>query len=150
MKNVFDKKDTQEIISRIEKLNLGSQPLWGKMSADKMLSHCKITYELIYEDKHPKPNFLLKTMLRLFVKNAIVSEKPYPKNSRTTPAFLIVEEKDFEHEKKRLIAHINKTMELGQDHFDNKESHSFGKLKKEEWNNLFYKHLDHHLRQFGV
>ena len=34
-------------------------------------------------------------------------------------------------------------------HFVNKES-IFGKLNKEEWNNRFYKHFDHHLKQFGV
>jgi hypothetical protein len=45
---------------------------------------------------------------------------------------------------------MNKTQNLGENHFDGKESHSFGKLLKGEWNNLFYKHLDHHLRQFGV
>ncbi|MCJ8164098.1 hypothetical protein MKJ04_04535 [Pontibacter sp. E15-1] len=30
------------------------------------------------------------------------------------------------------------------------ESHSFGRLSSQEWNNMFYKHLDHHLSQFGV
>ena len=72
------------------------------------------------------------------------------KNSRTAPAFLIANERDFEIEKKRLIDHLTKTQELGEDYFDNKESHSFGPLTKTEWNNLFYKHLNHHLEQFGV
>ena len=34
--------------------------------------------------------------------------------------------------------------------FEGKESNSFGPLTKGEWNNMFYKHLDHHLSQFGV
>ena len=72
------------------------------------------------------------------------------KNSRTAPAFLITDTKDFEAEKKRLINYIKKTQELGEAHFDNKESHSFGNLSKTEWNNMFYKHIDHHLTQFGV
>ena len=37
-----------------------------------------------------------------------------------------------------------------EDYFDGKESHSFGPLNKTEWNNMFYKHADHHLTQFGV
>jgi len=41
-------------------------------------------------------------------------------------------------------------LELGEAHFDKKESHSFGVLTKGEWDTMFYKHLDHHLGQFGV
>ena len=79
-----------------------------------------------------------------------MGEKPYKQNSRTAPNFLITDQREFEHEKKRLIDHINKTQQLGEAHFHGKESHSFGALDKTEWNNMFYKHLDHHLTQFGV
>ena len=89
-------------------------------------------------------------MLKTFVKNAVVSEKPYKKNGPTAPEFLIKDEKNFDTEKNRLIVYITKTQELGDNYFDNKESHSFGKLTKTEWSNMFYKHLDHHLNQFGV
>jgi len=89
-------------------------------------------------------------MLKLFVKKIVVGEKPYPKNGRTAPEFLITSEKEFEKEKNRIIKYLKKTQELGEVHFDNKASHSFGKLTKTEWNNMFYKHLDHHLTQFGV
>ena len=80
----------------------------------------------------------------------VVGKKPYKKNSRTAPAFLIKEEKDFEAEKNRIINYIEKTQQLGATHFQNKESHSFGRLTETEWNIMMYKHLDHHLRQFGV
>jgi hypothetical protein len=49
-----------------------------------------------------------------------------------------------------LINYIKRTADLGESHFDGKESRSFGKLNITEWNNMFYKHLDHHLSQFGV
>ena len=88
--------------------------------------------------------------MKLFVKNAVVNEKPYPKNSATAPAFRITSEKDFELEKIRLIEYIKKTQALGRSQFDGKESLSFGPLTAQEWNNLFYKHLNHHLSQFGV
>ncbi len=45
---------------------------------------------------------------------------------------------------------MNKTQQLGENHFDGKESHSFGALNSKEWNNMFVKHLEHHLKQFGV
>lgn len=150
MKNIFNKAESQEIIERINKLSPSTQAVWGKMNVAQMLAHCNVTYEFIYENKHPAPKGFAKLMLKLFVKNIVVNEKPYGKSSRTAPAFLIVDERVFETEKKRLIDHITKTQELGEKYFDGKESISFGPLKTQEWNNMFYKHLDHHLKQFGV
>ena len=89
-------------------------------------------------------------MLKLAVKKSVVGPKPYPQNSRTAPAFLITDKRVFETEKSRLLSYINRTAELGEKHFDGRESLSFGALSVDEWNTLFYKHLDHHLRQFGV
>lgn len=150
MKNIFDVKDTQDMINRINQLTSSTQPQWGKMSVDQMLAHLNVAYEMAYETKHAKPNFIAKFFLKLFVKSAVVSEKPYPKNGRTAPAFVITGDKDFEKEKHRLISYLEKTQKLGGAHFNNRESHSFGPLTTNEWNNLFSKHLDHHLTQFGV
>ncbi len=148
--NIFTAPVSEEIVSRIHHLSAASQPAWGKMNVAQMLAHCCVTYEMIYEDIHPKPNFLMKFILKSFVKKHVVNELPYPRNSRTAPAFLITDERDFEKEKNRLIDYIRKTQALGENHFDGKESHSFGALNKAEWNNMFYKHLQHHLTQFGV
>ncbi|KYG85800.1 hypothetical protein AWW67_00765 [Roseivirga seohaensis] len=148
MKNIFKPEVTQEVIDRINKLTPESQPLWGKMNVGQMLAHCSVTYEMIYDDTHQPPKGMMKLMLRFFVKGMVTSEKPYKKNLRTAPQFLMTTEKDFEIEKKRLIDYLSKTQELGEAHFDNKESLSFGRLSINEWNNMFYKHLDHHLSQF--
>lgn len=150
MKNIFKKEITNEVIDRINKLTPETQANWGKMSVSQMLAHCCVIYEMKFTDKHPKPNAFVKMLLKLFVKKGVVSEKPYPKNGKTAPQFIISDEREFEAEKKRLIDFINKTQELGEQHFEGKESHSFGKLSATEWNNSFYKHLDHHLTQFGV
>ena len=150
MKNLFTKPVAEEVISRIEKLTPTTKPSWGEMNASQMLAHLNVQYEMVYTDKHPKPNTFVKFMLKAFVKKAVCGTKPYAKNGRTAPQFLIKEDKNFEKEKTRLIAYINKTKELGESYFDGKESHSFGKLSKEEWNISFYKHIDHHLSQFGA
>ena len=150
VKNIFDKTVTDEIQARIEKLSPETQPLWGKMSVDQMLAHCNVSYEMAFENIHPKPNAFMKFILKMLVKNTVVSETPYKKNSSTAPAFLIKDEKNFESEKARLKAYITKAQELGATYFEGKESHSFGALTSKEWNNMFYKHLDHHLGQFGV
>ena len=150
MKNIFTKEVTEEVKTRIENLTKDTQPNWGKMSVGQMLAHCNVSYEMVYDNIHPKPNKFTRWILKSFIKNAVVSEKPYPKNGKTAPQFLITEEKDFETEKERLIGYIDKTQQLGEHHFEGKESHSFGKLTSQEWNNYFYKHLNHHLTQFGV
>jgi len=150
MPSVFNLADVSTLTDRINKLSPSSTPLWGKMAVGQMLAHCNVSYELVYTDKHPKPNAVVKFLLKAFVKNQVVGPKPYKQGSQTAPAFLIKENKDFEAEKARLIDHLNQTLQLGETHFDGKESHSFGALNIEEWNTMFYKHLDHHLRQFGV
>lgn len=151
MKNIFDKAITDEFIDRIEKLNENTEKVWGTMNVGQMLAHCNVTYELIYEgNQSPKPKGFKKFMLKALVKPIVVNEKPYKKNSRTAPDFLIKEGKDFAAEKTRLIDYMKKTQELGVNHFEGKESHSFGPLNSTEWNNMFVKHLDHHLSQFGV
>ena len=96
------------------------------------------------------PSGAKRWLLRTFLKNIVTGDKPYSKNSRTAPEFIIVGQKDFEQEKARLIGFITKTQQLGADHFEGKENFSFGPMTAQEWNGLFYKHLDHHLMQFGV
>jgi len=150
MKNIFDATISEEVIGRINQLTPESQAKWGKMNVAQMLAHCNVTYEMVYTDKHPKATGLKRFMLKLLVKNAVVNEKPYPQNSRTAPQFIISDEREFNAEKQRLIDHIRKTQKLGASHFEGKDSNSFGTLTAREWNNSFYKHLEHHLTQFGV
>ena len=150
MQNIFEASCAQSMIARINNLKADTRPQWGKMNVSQMLAHCCVAYEMSYENKHPKPGWLQRFFLKSFVKSAVVGPKPYPKNGRTAPVFIIADERNFEKEKNRLIGYIEKTQQLGANHFNQKESHSFGPLSIEEWNMMFAKHLDHHLTQFGV
>jgi SRSO17 transposase len=148
--SVFSEETSATIVARINQLRPSSAALWGKMDVAQMLAHCNVTYEMLYEDKHKKPNFLVRFILKLLVKPLVTGGKSYKKNTSTAPAFLIADKKQFEAEKTRLIAYIQRTQQLGAEHFEGLASHSFGNLTSNEWNNLFYKHLDHHFTQFGV
>jgi hypothetical protein len=150
MKNVFNQTDAAELINRINQLRPDTERRWGKMTVAQMLAHCNVSYEMVYENIHPRPGAFMKFILKNLVKQKVVGEKPFPKSSRTAPQFIIKDEKNFEQERDRLVNYITRTQQLGEAHFDGKESHSFGPLSKGEWNNMFYKHLDHHLTQFGV
>jgi hypothetical protein len=151
MENVFDVKTAQHYIDRINKLTPETEGLWGKMTVDQMLAHCNVSYEMVYEpEKHKKPGGIARFILKTFVKPKVVGDKAYSKNSPTAPQFIMTERKNFTEEKKRLIGFIQKTQQLGISAFDGKESFNFGKLKAGEWSNMFAKHLNHHLAQFGV
>lgn len=148
--NCFNEESVAQVIGRINNLTPTTKQQWGKMDVAKMLAHCNVSYEMVYDNNHKKPNAFLRAILKLAVKNKVVGDKPYPKNGQTAPQFVIKSEKDFELEKQRLTNYINKTLSLGEKEFEGKESLSFGKLTAKEWNNLFFKHMDHHLQQFGV
>ena len=150
MKNVYDPKVASELISRLGELEPETQPEWGKMNIGQMLAHVNVSYEMALEDKHPHAKGLKRILLKRLIKPSVVNEKPYKKNLHTAPAFLVTDERKFDKEKARLIAYIHMTVDRGASFFDGLPSPSFGPLTSAEWNNLFFKHIDHHFRQFGV
>lgn len=124
------------------------------MTVDQMLAHCNVPFDTVYDPEYtrenPRPNALVRKLLRLVAKPIVVGEKPYKRNMRTAPSFIIEGERDFEAERDRLVAYVKRVQADGEAAFDAKESHSFGPLTAREWSTLFYKHTDHHLQQFGV
>jgi hypothetical protein len=148
--NIFSKEVSDGIISRINNLTNETQAKWGKMNVSQMLGHCCVTYEYIYTEKHKKPGAFMRFILKTMVKKPVTNEISYKQNLRTGPDFVITDKREFEFEKKRLIEFIQRVQQEGESKFDGRNSHSFGTLNKTEWNNMFYKHLDHHLSQFGV
>lgn len=148
--DIYNEDYTLQTIDRIDKLTADTKPKWGKMSVDQMLAHLNVAYDMSFTDKYTKPNAVAKFFIKLLAKKQVVGPKPYPKNGRTAPVFVISDKRNFEAEKKKLVNYINKVKDLGKDHFEGLESHSFGALTSNEWNVLFGKHIEHHLAQFGV
>lgn len=148
--SIFEQNTNEVFFKRLEKLKNDSKPLWGKMDAPKMLAHLNVAYDLAFDRKKSKPNFFMKILIRLFVKRIVTNEKPYGNNSPTAPVFIISSNMNFEKEKSELIANIKDVQSKGQTYFEGKVNQNFGKLTAIEWNNMFYKHLDHHFRQFGI
>ena len=93
IKNIFDKEISTEIIERISKLQPDTKNIWGKMNGAQMLAHCNVTYEMVYEDKHPKSKGFKKFILKLLLRPIVIGEKTYKKNSPTAPAFVISDER---------------------------------------------------------
>ena len=151
MQNVFDAKDAQEYINRINNLTPETQRKWGKMSVDQVLAHLNVAYDLTFTpEKFPKPSFIAKFLLSKFVKPKITNEIPYKQSLPTSPVFIIADERNYEEEKAKLIGNIQRVQQLGREAFEGKENINFGKMTAQCWNNMFAKHLNHHLEQFGV
>jgi hypothetical protein len=148
--SVFNISDVSTILNRIHSLTPHSEAKWGKMNVSQMLAHLCVSYDLAYGKTVPKYNPFMKLIMRTVIKKMVTNEKTYKPNGPTAPVFVVSDQREFERERSRLIDNINETLTHGSSYFEGRENVSFGKLTAEEWNNMFYKHLDHHLRQFGV
>ena len=147
IKNLFDPIAKQEIIERINKLSLSSQRQWGKMNAAQMLAHVQLPIKIAYGTHQPKGSFLLGLIGPLF-KSKLWDEKPYKHGLPTDPTFVMADkEKDFETEKAALLDLVNRFSETA---ITSERHPVFGNLTKKNWSKATWKHLDHHLRQFGV
>ena len=149
MKSLFSDEAVAEIKTRLEKIQANQNPTWGKMSAPQMLAHCKFPLQVaLGELELEKPNMFKRLLFSLF-KSSLYDDKPWKQNIPTAKEFVVSDEKEFIKEKAELLDYINK--------FNEKKSQQnwpphpmFGEFKNDQWGKMQYKHLDHHLIQFGT
>ena len=149
--SIYTAETTAALAARIDSLTKETPALWGKMNVGQMLSHCSVPYQQILGENTDKPGKLMKWIIKTFLKNSMVNETSYKPNMPTAPTFIRVnQEFDVDAEKAKLKTYIQQIQELGPEQLSAKPSLSLGMITPQEWNNLLYKHIDHHLRQFGV
>ena len=147
IKNLFDDAVKQEITERISKLTASTQHQWGKMDVAQMLAHVQIPMGVAFGTNTVKGNWLMKLILPLF-KKALYDDKPWKQGLPTDKTFIMTgQSKDFEVEKNQLLDKINR---FSESNMINEKHPVFGKLTKEQWSKATWKHIDHHLKQFGV
>ncbi len=149
MKNLFDKPAYEEIISRMNKLSANSQQQWGKMDVAQMLAHCKEAFKVPLSESPLKRSFL-GLLIGWMIKDKLHNDVPWKHNLPTAPQFIIKDSRNFEKEKNELLSLINK-FHAGNPAVIEKIVHPmFGKFSGEQWGMAMYKHIDHHLMQFGA
>ena len=147
VKNLFDPVVKQDIIVRINKLTPESKPLWGKMNVSQMLAHLQVPIG-VADGTQKLKRTLFGRIVGPMVKSIIYNDKPFKRSLPTDPSFVMFgSEKDFETEKQKLLVMVNNFTETA---IVNETHVFFGKLTKEQWSKGTWKHLDHHLTQFGV
>jgi hypothetical protein len=150
MKSIFSKEAYQEILERLDELSPKHEAKWGKMNVNQMLKHCQKPIKLAFgEEEVKKPNFLMRLMIK-FIKPTLYNDKPWKKGLPTAKEFVIKDEKDFETEKTELKLLIKRLHESESYFKPSKQHPIFGSMKFWMWGQSAYKHLDHHLIQFGV
>ncbi len=146
MRTLHDAGPRQALLDRIETLRPDSQRQWGTMSADQMLHHLNAALEMTLGrlQAKPKPVPMPKALFKLLVINM-----PWPKGAPTAPELLARDRYDFEAERRRLrelVAEIGNKPVHG--HWTNHPV--FGPMTGRECTKLQHKHINHHLKQFGV
>ena len=153
MKDFFHPILVEETKQRILRLRPESERQWGSMTVAQTLAHCtagiKMAMGVIQAKRAPFPATLLGPLIKPLV---FRDDKPMRRNSPSSPELLSADPTKCELERERsvLIAAIDSFANQGAACCTGHRHPFFGPLKPEQWAILMYKHVDHHLRQFGV
>ena len=150
MKNLFEATRVKEVKERMALLRPDSERQWGKMNAPQAVAHCSAGLELALGDKTP-PRVFVGLLIGWIVKPlALGNDEPMRRNSPTVKDLVVRDERDLRTERERLLALIDRFAAAGPAGCTTHPHSFFGRLTPDQWAILTYKHLDHHLRQFGV
>lgn len=147
MKSLFNTNENQEIINRINSLTAASQAQWGKMNVAQAMAHCQVGLRNAYGQDSFKRGLIGILFGGLAKKSVTKNNKPFAQNLPTGKSFIVVDSRIFEEERAKLVELVK---QFRQENISTATHPFFGKMTKEEWDIIQWKHLDHHLRQFGA
>jgi hypothetical protein len=149
MKNLFERDTVDELTARVDTLQPTTQRQWGKMDVAQMMAHCAAALEMASGRINP-PRALIGRLLAPLVRSIYTNEKPFAQNYPTDKQLLVADQRDFLREQERLKVCIRGFHEGGEAACTRHPHPFFGVLSPADWGRGMYKHLDHHLRQFGA
>ena len=151
MKSLFNPKDFEEIKRRISIVSETSEPKWGRMNSAQMFRHCTKILEVgLGKIILPKRNFIIKTIGNVTKWELKIFNNGIPHNMPTFKEVKVSENCNFEKSRADLLTTLDEFLERSEK--GNLLSHHelFGRMTKYDWGFLEHKHLNHHLKQFGV
>lgn len=149
MKNLFEREAMDEVCSRIDKLQAAAPRQWGKMDVAQMMAHCSAALDMATGASN-LPRMFIGRLIGPLAKPVFVNEKPFSRGNPTAKELLVVDRRDFLREQEQLKLRIRQFHEGGEGKCTRHPHPFFGALTPYEWSRGMYKHLDHHLRQFGA
>lgn len=148
MKTIFDPAVRNELVERANRLMLQSERKWGIMRPEQSLHHINAAFQLyLGEVRSPyQGNVALSAIAKLVTFSPI----PIPRGkAKTAPLLIAGNTYDLNAEKAAFVQLIDRVVARSA----NSEwpiHPFFGKLSRDQYGKLGYKHTDHHLKQFGV
>jgi len=138
-------------IDRINRLEKDKKPRWGKMTGSQMLAHCSTSIKMAYGDIPVKfrTGKFKSAMYRFLIVDLLPFLKylPAPPEIRVGKKLQVIG--DFDTERNQLINQLTRIKETPDDFIFGPHP-IFRHMSGKKWGKLAVKHLDHHLRQFGV
>lgn len=151
MATLLDQATANEIRQRVERLTPASEALWGKMDVNQMLCHITDGIKMSTGER-PVPddsNILTRTLLKFLVVNVIQMPKNVPTMPEIDQQKQGTKPEEFAADLAEFLSYFDKIVSLPPD--APRAAHpKFGPMTHAQWGKLGFKHLDHHLRQFGV
>lgn len=148
-KNLLYQQTADSIIERAKKLKPDNKAGWGEMNATEMLLHANLCNEEIFMPVTSRRSTTFKQyLLRVIALYFAPHFKKGIKGDKQKETTGKIDNSKFEEQRERFIALIKKFPQYKQ---PITLSHiAFGNISTREWGIAAYKHMDHHLRQFGV
>lgn len=151
MKSMYAIDAYEEVVRRIDNLQGDAAAQWGKMNVSAMLAHCSEIFEVFNGTKELKGTPWFMRPLRGLIRRAVFSAKPFRRGVPTHPQYDVSGGTfDFDDERDRLLANIAAFVSEDPDVASRREHPLLGVSTPDERGTMMYKHLDHHLSQFGV
>jgi len=150
MKNLFEAVTVNEIQERMAHLRPDSEPQWGKMNVSQMLAHCSAWMEMVVGLNSPPRSLIGRIFGRVAKSQVLGSEEPIRRNMPSEKSLIVSDEREFASERERLLKWTDTFAAGGPSGCTTHPHCFFGPMTPMEWATLAYKHLDHHLRQFGA
>ena len=142
MKSLAQEATRRELVERIDRITDSTTPKWGRFTARAMLDHLARATEMAAGEREVAPK---KLPIRYFpLKQLALYVLPMPKGLPTSPELLTDSPEPVENSKETLRRLITNFAPRPANH------PAFGFLTTRAWSVLVYRHVDHHLRQFGV
>ncbi len=150
MKTIRNESDRSSLINRLSKLNGNEAPLWGKMTADQMMSHLVQAGELPFEASVPdRSTFMSRTIMKPLVLYVLPMPKEVKVSAEMDQQQAGRPPRGFDSDRALLLESIQKLGTLPVEH-ECLGHPFFGPMTPKEWAVIAHKHIDHHLKQFGV
>lgn len=150
MKDIFDPQTIDEFKRRIENLPENAQPQWGKMNLYQMLKHCSENERMLLREKRYKRLFFGRLFGKIALHSMVKDPKPLGKNQPTHPDLKIKGTGDIQEQKEVWLSLLDKYPQKRATDYADFTHPFFGKMTQREVSIAGFKHIDHHLRQFGA